>query len=231
VFNSVPPFSLSPGAALSISERQFDTDAVQQALSWGLISSASVRPADPRKPHPFAVERERARDEAQDGAHDEVETITSASPTPASPPARNPPRLPPDEDVPPDEHEQFRLTGQAQTILRPAAPPQPKDTYVYDPHNERANPKPPMPNAYAYDPHAEQQRREAKGSSSLPIRGAIQPVGMTRSPLQEAQLRTANAERTAAPRRINAKGRSIRPVGGRGGDDGHGGDGVDIEIL
>jgi hypothetical protein len=211
VFDAKPAFSLAPGATLTVSARQFDTASVQQAIVWNMIELVNELAATAQRP---PQEPEVGEDEDED----ETPRLQTVPPRPVQQKPKD------DVDVEMlDEAERFKLTRQAQTITRDT-PEQPKDSYIYDPHNTRSQKKVPPKDAYIYDPHKEQQT--PRPSPTLPVRGQIKPVGMTLSPLQESQLKQASAPQS---KRVSGAKR-IRPVGG-GGVEGLGDDGVDIEML
>ena len=192
------PFPIRPGQVYRITRRQFDTPAVQQAIEYGLIVPVE---ADAQAFDPVA----ESADEIIEGLKTNQELLKR-------------PDLLKDIDMEKlDEAEKFKLLGHAKTLSRDL-PKNPKDSYIYDPHNTRAQKPNTPPNAHTYDPN---ETKVARPSSKLPVRGAIQPVGMTKSPLQEAQLRHAQASQNEqpAPRRIaqQAGPKRIRPVGGSGG--------------
>ena len=199
------PFPIAPGQVYSVTRKQLSYESVQQALDMGLIVLC-----DPDE-QPFDVAK--ADEELPEGE---------------APLKRKDPLKDVDLDKL-DEAERFHYTKQAKTLIN-EKPAQPKNMYAYDPHEGRNAPKTP-PNARTYDPNVP---AIARASNKLPVRGAIKPVGMTQSPLQEAQLKQAQAQ-LDTPRRINApqpaegqqRGpKRIRPIGGGergisgvGGDD------------
>jgi hypothetical protein len=124
-----------------------------------------------------------------------------------------------------DAAERFYRTREAQVLAR-QTPSQPKDTYIYDPHNTRATQKTPPKDTYIYDPH---EQRGPIPSPNLPIRGQIKPVGnqgYDDLPPTQSSRQAPNK----GPKRVGGSGKTIRPIGNRGGD-GLGGDGVDVEML